>query len=203
MTPNPRRPARDRTPGHAGHDTAGDDTSGEGSRWRDATPELLIAAISVAVAALAGAAVSGWPGVVVVAAAAAVLALLVLRAILPRSAAHVSRRAKDKQLARPIFGYRQRRFVVATSLTSRPLYESELRPVLEHILAARLADGHGVNLYTEPEAARRAFCRTRADESLWPWVDPGQAINPDERARQQRGIPRHTLARLITRLEQL
>jgi len=173
------------------------------SRWRDATPELVIAAITVAVAALAGAAVSGWPGPVVVAVGAAVLALLVLRVALPRSAAQTSRRAKDKQTARAIFGYSQRRFIVATSLTSRPLYESDLRPVLEHILAARLAEGHGVNLYTEPESARRAFCRTRADESLWAWIDPGQAVAGDERSRLRQGIPRHTLARLITRLEQL
>ncbi|HEY5018006.1 MAG TPA: hypothetical protein VII59_14655 [Streptosporangiaceae bacterium] len=174
-----------------------------GRRWRAAAPELIIAAIGVAAAALAGGAVSGWPGVVVVAAAAAVLALLVLRAALPRSAAQTSRRAKDKKQARAIFGYGQRRFIVSTSLSSRPLYESDLRPVLEHILAARLAEGHGVNLYTEPEAARRAFCRTRADESLWPWIDPGQAINADERSRQRHGVPRQTLARLITRLEQL
>src|SRR5580704_14750753 len=141
---------------------------------------------------------------VVVAAAAAVLALLVLRAALPRSAAQTSRRAKDKQQARAIFGYGQRRFIVATSLTSRPLYESELRPVLEHILAARLAESHGVNLYTEPEAARRVFCRTRGDESLWPWIDPGQITNADQRSRLRGGgIPRSVLARLITRLEQL
>jgi hypothetical protein len=189
-----------RSPRPAGAGAAGD---GAASRWRDATPELIIAAIAVAAAALAAAAVSGWPGVVVVAAAAAVLALLVLRAALPRSAAQASRRAKDKQQARAIFGYSQRRFIVATSLSSRPLYESDLRPVLEHILAARLAEGHGVNLYTEPEAARRAFCRTRADESLWPWIDPVQAVNGDERSRLRHGVPRLTLARLITRLEQL
>ena len=105
--------------------------------------------------------------------------------------------------ASSISGYGQRRFVVATSVTSRGLYESDLRPVLEHILAARLADGHGVNLYTDPEAARRAFCRTRADETLWPWIDPAQALNPDDRDRHPQGIPRRALARLITRLEQL
>ena len=191
MSATPVRPASNRA------------AAGPGSRWRDAAPELIIAAITVVAAALAGAAVSGWPGVVVVAAAVAVLALLVLRAALPRSAAQTSRRAKDKQHARAIFGYGQRRFIVATSLTSRPLYESDLRPVLEHILAARLAESHGVNLYTEPEAARRAFCRTRADESLWPWIDPAQALEPDDRHRQRPGIPRGTLARLITRMEQL
>ena len=204
MTATPLRPGSNGTKGTNGtKGSNGITANGAASRWRDATPELIIAAITVAVAALAGAAVSGWPGLVVVAAAVAVLALLVLRAALPRSAAQTSRRAKDKQTARAIFGYSQRRFIVATSLTSRPLYESDLRPVLEHILAARLAEGHGVNLYTEPEAARRAFCRTRADESLWPWIDPGQAIPGDERSRLRHGVPRHTLARLITRLEQL
>jgi hypothetical protein len=216
MTATPLRPGSNGSNGRPGSNGSngrpgssgskgGSGIAGEGapSLWRDATPELIIAAILVAVAALAGAAVSGWPGLEVVAAAAAVLALLVLRAALPRSAAQTSRRAKDKQTARAIFGYSQRRFIVDTSLTSRPLYESDLRPVLEHILAARLAEGHGVNLYTEPEAARRAFCRTRADESLWPWIDPGQAIPGDERSRLRHGVPRHILARLITRLEQL
>ena len=200
MSAAPARPGSGRAAGSAAGNSA---DAGPGSRWRDATPELIIAAITVAVAALAGAAVSGWPGVVVVAVAAAVLALLVFRAALPRSAAQASRRAKDKQQARAIFGYGQRRFIVATSLTSRPLYESDLRPVLEHVLAARLAESHGVNLYTDPEAARRVFCRTRADESLWPWIDPGQAVNADQRSRLRGGIPRSVLARLITRLEQL
>jgi hypothetical protein len=201
MTASPARPANNNAAKAAAAKASA--AVADRGRWRAAIPELIIAAILVAAAAVAGGAVAGWPGVVVVAAAAAVLALLVLRAAIPRSAAQTSRRAKDKQQARAIFGYGQRRFIVATSLTSRPLYESDLRPVLEHILAARLADGHGVNLYTEPEAARQTFCRTRADESLWPWIDPGQITNADERSRLRGGIPRQTLGRLITRLEQL
>jgi hypothetical protein len=171
-------------------------------RWREAAPELIIAAVAVAAAAIAGAAVAGWPGVVAVAAGVSVLALLTLRALIPRSAAQSIRHAKKRQQARTISGYGQRRFTVATSVTSRPMYESDLRPVLEHILAARLADSRGVNLYTEPADAKAAFCRTRTDESLWPWIDPKQALTADHR-HQQRGIPRRTLARLITRLEQL
>jgi hypothetical protein len=171
--------------------------------WRSAVPELVVAAVAVTAAALAGAAVAGWPGVVVVAAAAAVIALVLLRAIMPRSAAPPLRVQQDRQRARTISGYAQRRFVVDTSLTSRPMYESDLRPVLEHILAARLAENHAVNLYTEPEKARKAFCRTRADERLWPWIDPGQVLDADARAGQKNGIPGRTLARLITRLEQL
>lgn len=172
-------------------------------RWREAVPELILVAVAVAVAALAAAAVAGWPGVVAVAVAVSVLALLTVRALIPRSADQSFRVARDKQQARPISGYAQRRFAVATSLTSRPMYESDLRPVLEHILAARLADSRGVNLYTEPDRARAAFCRGRADEALWPWIDPQQALDPDQRPSHERGISRQTLARLITRLEQL
>lgn len=171
--------------------------------WRPALPELVIAAVTVAAAALAAAAVAGWPGVVIVAAATAVIALLLLRGIIPRSAAQTLRQQKDKQRARSISGYAQRRFVVFTSLTSRPMYESDLRPVLEHILAARLAENHAVNLYAEPDAARRAFCQRRGDANLWQWIDPSQALGADKRASQSRGIPGRTLSRLITRLEQL
>jgi len=171
--------------------------------WRPALPELVIATVAVAAAALAAAAVAGWPGVVIVAAATAVIALLLLRGIFPRTAAQTQRLQRDKQRARSISGYAQRRFVVATSLTSRPMYESDLRPILEHILAARLAENHAVNLYTEPDKARKAFCRTRGEASLWRWIDPAQALDADERAGQRNGIPGRTLARLITRLEQL
>jgi hypothetical protein len=171
--------------------------------WRPALPELIIAAIAVGVAALAGAAVAGWPGVYIVAAVTAVIALLLLRGIIPRSAAQTLRQKRDKQRARAITGYAQRRFIVSTSLTSRPVYEADLRPVLEHILAARLAENHAVNLYTEPDKARRTFCRTRGDESLWRWIDPGQRLDADERANQRHSISGRAMNRLITRLEQL
>jgi hypothetical protein len=170
--------------------------------WRPALPELAVSAVTVAAAALAAAAVSGWPGVVVVAAVTAALSVLLLRALVPRPPAQTLRQRRDQQKARPIAGYSQRRFVVAASLSSRPVYEGDLRPVLEHVLAARLAERHAVNLYSEPERARQVFCQTQADLSLWRWVDPGQTLNPDERARGH-AIPRRTLARLITRLEQL
>ena len=158
-----------------------------GGRWRAAVPELVIAAVTVAAAALAAAAVSGWPGAVTVAIATAVIALLVLRALIPRSAAQALRLKRDRQRARQIHGYAQRRFVVVTSLSSRAMYESDLRPALEHVLAARLAERHAVNLYTEPEKARQAFCRTRADASAVvldrPGAGPrrGRASEPEAR----------------------
>ena len=89
-------------------------------------------------------------------------------------------------------------------MTSQSYYDGELRPVLEHLLAARLAERHGVHLYQEPDAARRLLCRTSRDADLWRWIDP--TTRPETVPRgvtERRGIPRHTLARLIDRLEKL
>ena len=173
------------------------------SPWREAVPELVIAAIAVGAAELAADAVAGWPGLATVAIVAAALSLVVLRGLVPRSAAQSVRHTKDKQVARAITGYPQRRSVVGSSLSSRAFYEADLRPVLEHLLAARLAEHHGINLYQDPAAARQAFCRTRADAGLWPWVDPARALRGEDHDMQRLGIPRRTLARLINRLEQL
>jgi hypothetical protein len=126
-----------------------------------------------------------------------------LRVIVPHSAAQTLRQKKAKQRARAIHGYAQRRFVIANSLSSGQVYEADLRPVLEHVLAARLSENHAVNLYNDPAAARQAFCRTRRDASLWRWIDPAQVPGSTGRSPRPRAIPRRTLARLITRLEQL
>lgn len=181
------------------------------SQWRHARPEVITAAIIVAVAALAGVAVAGWPGLAIVATVTAAATLLVLRGLAPRPAPDATRKATESDSAtmRSLTGYSQRRFLVATGITSRSFYEADLRPVLEHLLAARLAERHGVNLYTDPDAARRAFVRTPRDDALWRWIDPaGRAAIPDARYPTGerpggRGIPRRTLARLIDRLEHL
>ena len=172
------------------------------SQWRRARPEVLTAAIMAAVAALAGLAVAGWPGLAVVATVTAAATLLVVRGLAPRPAPEATRKAaeSDSSSVHSLTGYSQRRFLVATGITSRSFYEANLRPVLEHLLAARLAERHGVNLYTDPAAARRAFVGTARDEALWHWIDPAEVVSASD---AHPGIPRRTLARLIDRLEHL
>jgi hypothetical protein len=175
------------------------------SSWRRARPEVVIAIVFAAVAAVAGVAVAGWPGLALAATGATVLTVLVLRGLAPRPAAEAPRRARqsDTSTTRSIRGYSQRRFMVSSGMTHRSCYDSDLRPVLEHLLAARLAERRGLNLYTDPAAAKRAFVRGRADEALWRWVDPAQAIAATDAGLQSPGIPRRKLARLIDRLEHL
>lgn len=183
------------------------DDGGMMSPWRGTTPELLTAGLVVVAAAIAGYAVASWAGLTVVAVAAAASAMVLIRALLPQLTPDAARKAKEKPRARILSGYSHRRFMVHTAMTSQNYYDAELRPVLEHLLAARLAERHGVHLYQDPDAARRLLCRSPRDKGLWRWIDPAPRIaRPENPARQRldgRGIPRHTLARLIDRLEKL
>jgi predicted exporter len=178
------------------------ETGGMVSPWRGTTPELLTAAVAVTVAAVAGYVTAGWAGLAVVAVATAAGVMVVVRGLLPQLTPDPARKAREKPRARTLTGYSYRRFVVDNAMKSRPFYDIELRPVLEHLLAARLAERHGVHLYQDPEAARRLLCRNPRDAGLWQWIDP--ATRPQAReGPERRGIPRHTLARLIDRLEKL
>ena len=174
------------------------------SPWRGAGPELVIAGAVIAVAAAAGYLMAGWGGLSVAVTAGAAAAMVVLRYLLPTPTPDAARKAREKPQARLLTGYSHRRFVVHSSIASRGFYTGELRPVLEHLLAARLAERHGVHLYQDPDAARRLLCRHPRDADLWAWIDPGtRPETPARKADTERGIPRRTLARLIDRLEHL
>ncbi|CAG7658384.1 hypothetical protein [Actinacidiphila bryophytorum] len=71
-------------------------------------------------------------------------------------------------------------------------FNATLRPQLQRLFAARLAERHGVDLYRRPE---RAKALVGAD--LWPWIDPERrpAHRPDH--------PERVLRALLDRLEAL
>jgi hypothetical protein len=140
---------------------------------------------------------------VVVVACAAVAALVVLRGLAPPSAIGRARDSDVEELPVSFSGYWRKSAGLAEGTRSLAAYDAKLRGNLQHLLAARLAENHGINLYTEPAAARRAFCRARGDEALWSLVDPQQTLSTAERDRRRHGISRRTLARLVNRLEQL
>jgi hypothetical protein len=171
------------------------------SPWQGAAPELTIVAVAVAVTAVGGYAVAGWDGLAIVVIAAAAIGLFVLRTLLPAGIADRTPKAREKATAKPVSGYSHRRFVVESSVSNLSYYDLELRPVLEHLLAARLSERHGVNLYQDPAAARQLFCTRRGDAALWRWISPDTPPVPAQTNR--RGIPRHVLMRIIERLEKL
>jgi len=183
---------------------------------RAAAPELIIAAVAVAVTAAAGYAMAGAAGVAVVALAAAVTALIVLRTLVPDEAAPDDRadprpaRRPARDAAPTMTGYWGQRHRIAAGIAGQNSYDTGLRRALEHLLAARLAERHGINLYEDPAAARRAFCAHPRDAALWPWIDPEREADTVAGGSGAGGpgaggpgIPRRTLGRLLDRLEQL
>lgn len=172
-----------------------------GDGWRAAVPEIIIAAIVVAVAAVAGYAAAGLPGTAVVVTCAAVVSLVVLRVLTPRQAAHSAIRMADTEGIPVTFtGYWRKRAGLVDGTQSMTAYDAELRGTLQRLLAARLAERHGISLHDDPDGARRLLCPTPRDDRLWYWVDPAR---PPATPGNQSGIPPRILARLIDRLEQL
>jgi hypothetical protein len=175
------------------------DKTGDG--WRKAVPEIVIAAIVVALAAVAGYAAAGLAGTAVVMTCAAVTSLVVLRVLYPAPAAHEHGHMADTEAIPVTFtGYWRKRAGLVDGTHSMTAYDGELRGTLQRLLAARLAERHGISLHDDPDAARRLLCPTPRDDRLWYWVDPAR---PPATAERQSGIPPRTLARLIDRLEQL
>jgi hypothetical protein len=188
---------------------------GRTGQWHDARTELIIAAVIAIAAAAAGYAMAGPQALVFVAIGTAVFALAFGRWLLPTAEAAPVIEGGTDDITPAWSGYRYWRYMsdLRDGMEARASYEMRLRPALEHLLAARLAERHSVNLYTDPEAARRLLCRGGRDSDLWEWIDPARASatapsGPERhqtatRGSQKPGIPRRVLERLITRLEQL
>lgn len=175
---------------------------GPGSGWRSAIPEICIAAAVTAVVGVGGYAAAGMPGTVLVVSIAVVAALVVLRILAPPPTAPPHPGALSDTEAIPVTfaGYWRRRAGLVDGTKSMPVYDAELRGTLQHLLAARLAEHHGISLHDDPAAARRLLCPRHRDDGLWYWVDPER---PPATTGTGSGIPPRTLARLINRLEQL
>ena len=148
----------------------------------------------------AGYAWDGSAGAAVVLAGAAVVALVVVRTLTEPVRLPALPQAEWQVTGRSVItGFWRKRGMVGDATVAGGNYDYELRPTLQHLLAARLADRHGVSLYAEPGRARELFAGTRHDD-LWPWVDPARLAAPDTRGG---GIPARTLAAIIDRLEHL
>lgn len=172
--------------------------TGRETGWREARPELVIAAIAAAAITAAAWAYSGTAVAVVALTAAGVLALAALRWLVPPDDAPPGYEEQQEERAQTTFaGFWRRQAGVAAATQSMTGFDVELRHTLEHLLAARLAQRHGISLYEDPEAARRLL----GSDRLWYWLDPARPPAQDKGASA--GIPPRTLAAIIDRLERL
>jgi len=179
--------------------------AGTAAGWRGCAPELTV---TVALTVATSAAVYGYAG-----ARAAVLVLIIWAVVLLVLARGLVTAAATPPLPEPTWratgrsgftGFWRKRGVLADATASMVSFDAELRPTLQHLLAARLAERHDVNFYADPSAARRLLLpgngRGERDDQLWYWLDPAR---PAETRQQLRGIPPRTLAAILDRLERL
>jgi hypothetical protein len=182
-------------------------SAGDGG-WAGAVPEICIGCAVIAVTAVAGYALAGIPGTAVAMAASAVAALIVIRVIGTAPGSddpenpYIRSSADVESSPASFAGYWRRRAGLGDGIASLAAYDAELRGTLQRLLAARLAERHGVSLQSDPAAARRLLCPRPRDQDLWYWVDPSRP-SPAAPAQHAQGIPPRTLARIIDRLERL
>jgi hypothetical protein len=180
-------------------DQAGRDDQG----WRASWPELVLAGLLVAAVSLAGYAFAGPGAPAVVLIFTSGLVLILLRGMAPPAAAPLPPdpdTGTDRAL--PSFsGFFRKRSALVSATASRPAFDTQLRETLQRLLAARLAERHGISFYQDPEAARRALFPGGTDNGLWFWLDPGRPAA--DSTDSQPGIRPRALATLIERLERL
>jgi hypothetical protein len=170
--------------------------------WRAARPEIVIAVIAAAALAGAAYAFAGTAAAVLTLTAAGAAALAGLRGLTPgdEEAPPPEETRAGRGLTTTFAQFWRRHSDVQAATRSLAAYDFELRATLQHLLAAALAERHGISLYDEPEAARRVLARGGSDR-LWFWLDPGREAVTDR--GKSAGIPPRTLAAIIDRLEHL
>jgi hypothetical protein len=169
--------------------------------WRASGPELAAAAFGVLITSLAVYAYAGLGAAVIVVAGSAVAAIAYLRTLVPATdQPTLERMSPGPRALSGFLGFWRKRATLQDATAAMTSYDAELRPALQHLLAARLAERHGVSLYADPAAARRLLLPGRRDDALWFWLDPGRQAVTDPR---RPGIPPRSLAAILDRLEQL
>ncbi|HEV2371484.1 MAG TPA: hypothetical protein VGS19_04870 [Streptosporangiaceae bacterium] len=165
--------------------------------WRDAAAELVIAAVAVAALITFTVAYAGTAAAVVTLVVCGLAALTAIRFLAwPRDTTRGTAPAGgDSQTT--FTGFWRNRTEVETGTRTLSGYDAQLRATLQHVLATRLAERHGVSLYSDPATAQRLLA---VDDRTWFWLDPAR---PAVTRTAQAGIRPKTLALILDRLERL
>ena len=165
----------------------------DGGRLGTRARLLLGVATTLVVAATAAA---GAAGLLVSLSVLAGVTAVVLPLTLPRAApVRSAGRAGPAVDNAPYRAYRQVAEQLSWAQVSPRHYDLVTRPLLTRLAAARLADRHSVDLWSNP-----AHARTVLGDDVWPWVDPAR---PASRDSQPPGVGPETLTRIVDRLENL
>jgi hypothetical protein len=138
---------------------------------------------------------AGYAGLIVSLSVVAAGGLLAAALTVPAGPARTRRRKPAVSFDEPYPSFQQVSERLSWAKVSPRHYDLVTRPLLVRVLANRLADHHGVDLYARPDAARALV-----GDELWWWLDPNRE---PERSSQPPGVDDRTLTRLVQRLETL
>jgi hypothetical protein len=141
----------------------------------------------------AGYAVGGPAGLFVIAGAAALGALLTARLRIPGQSRPAARSGLARYANAAFPRYRHIDLALSEARVSKRHFDLVTRPLLQRLLAALVADRHGVDLGKDTAVARDAM-----GEDLWPLLDPARLPSDDSQAP---GVSLETLAAIVDRLE--
>jgi hypothetical protein len=170
--------------------------------WQGSVPEVVITCVLVLVTCAVVYGYAGAGAAVIVLAVWAVAILVLFRLALPATPPPLTAEHETWQRVgrTGIMGFWRKRGMLGDATADMVAYDLELRTTLQHLLAARLAERHGISLYGDPAAARRHLLPTTREQELWFWLDPQR---PAETRHGKSGIPPRTLAAILDRLERL
>ncbi len=170
--------------------------------WQGSIPEVVIICVLVLVTCTFVYAYAGAGAAAIALVVWAVAILVLFRLALPVTPPPLTAQHETWQrLGRTgIMGFWRKRGMLSDASADMVAYDLELRTTLQHLLAARLAERHGISLYSDPAAARRLLLPTAREQELWFWLDPQR---PAETRHSKSGIPPRTLAAILDRLERL
>ncbi len=124
------------------------------------------------------------------------VALLAVGLQLPRNPRRRFRRRREATFANAAFpAYRKIEDTLFWAPVSARHFDHAVRPMLGRLLAVALAERHGIDLASDPDAARAAI-----GDELWPLVDPSRPQSDDTGAP---GVPLPLVLRFVDRLETL
>jgi hypothetical protein len=187
---------------------------GNADGWHRARREIAVAAGLVATLSAGTWVLFGPTPAAAVALGCAAAGLLAVRALLPRREPQESQPDAYPDIPVTSFvGFWRTQTDLTDGISSMSAWDLTTRRRLQNLLAARLAERHGISLAADPDAARAAFLGEQGGPKgtaapgrnprtdLWFWIDPRRPTPPD--AMDRPGIPPRVLFALIQRLEQL
>ena len=171
--------------------------------WTGARREILVAALLIITLTAAAWMIDGASAAGLVLLICVAVSLIALRAVIePHEEPAEPRSSPDLGPPRSFVGFWRTRSDLIDATRSLSTWDQELRPRLTNLLAARLAERHGISLSEDPDAARKLLTDGKQGRSdLWAWIDPQRQTPPDAGTRP--GIPASVLTALIERLERL